>query len=73
MTCVEGCPVISLPHRHRNWSLSVSVSIVKAKRACFFRSFISLFSDTSFPMVALVAPLSLLALGAMTTRKRQDI
>ena len=31
MTFVAGCPVVSLPHKHGNWSLSMSMSIAEEK------------------------------------------
>ena len=73
MTCMAGCPVVSLPLKHWNWSLSVSMSIAIVKRAHFFRRFTSSLSGTSFPAAALAAPLPLLALGTMATEKKQGI
>ena len=73
MTFVAGCPVVSFPHSHRNWSLSMSTSIAGEKRACFFRIFTSSLYDTSFPAAALAASLPLLALGAMAAKEKQAI
>ena len=73
MIFVAGCPDASLPHRGLNFSPRVSASTVETKRACFFRSFTSSLSGTSFPSAALVAPFPLLALGAMAVEKRRGI
>ena len=49
--------------------LPEGASAVETKRVCFFRTFTSSLSDTSFPSTALAAPLPLLALGAMAAEK----
>ena len=73
MARVAGCPDVSLPHRHRYRYLSTSASTVGAMTMYFFRNFASSLSGTSFPWLALDAPLPLLVLGAMAAEGGRGI